>query len=300
MKHRDLLSFVKVVQTGSFSKSAEELDISQPTVSSHLRALEDELGVQLVYRSTKHTKPTPEGKILYDYAIRILDLIDEAIHALRHENNDYLGEIQIAVSSVPARHFLPKWLKQLKDIQPRLSYTISACDSREAAMAVYEHHADLAIIGTEISHPGLNLTPIAKDELIVIAPATEPYVSHVGAVTSEQLTTWPFIQREDGSGTRTEARRFFREQGIEPDHLNTVANVNGTTMAINSVESGLGYTIASRYAVLDALDRGMIVDLEVESQALLRSLWLVTPKQGGDSPALRAFRKVITENSDQM
>lgn len=290
---RDLKSFVTVIDSGSFSRAAKELDLSQPTVSAHINSLEEELSLQLVVRSTKSSTATEAGMLLYNYAKQILALLNNVEVDLRAftEKNDNI--LRIAVSTIPALYFLPDSLPQLQDTFPDLSYDIIETDSTGAATAVYEHRADLAIVGTKLDYQGLLFTKIAEESLLLIAPPQEPYLSAVANVNRNNLINWPFIRREEGSGTWLESYNFFNSYNIHPEELNTVAKVNGTNMALHSVKGGLGYSLLSEQAAKPYITRGEIIDLESDSSELKRHFWLVTPDNIPGTPALKFFTGLI-------
>ena len=294
---RDLKSFVTVIESGSFSKAAGKLGLSQPTVSAHINSLEDALSQQLIVRSTKSSAATDAGNILYDYAKRILALINEAeidLCALAAKTDNTL---RIAVSTKPALYLLPDSLPQLQGEFPDLSYDIIETDSTGAATAVYEHRADLAIVGTKLDYEGLLFTKIAEESLLLIAPPQEPYSSAVGKVSRQNLQNWPFIRREEGSGTWQESYNFFRSFDIDPEELNTVAKVNGTSMALHSVKGGLGYTLLSEQAAKSYIEKGEVLDLKSDSDHLKRHFWLVTPIDRPSTPALRFFTALIKKKN---
>ncbi|MDD2426564.1 MAG: selenium metabolism-associated LysR family transcriptional regulator [Eubacteriales bacterium] len=294
---RDLKSFVTVIDSGSFSKAAKKLALSQPTVSAHINSLEEKLALQLVVRSTKSSTTTEAGSLLYDHAKRILDLLDEAETDLRAYSAKNDNTLRIAVSTIPALYFLPESLPQLQKVFPDLSYDIIETDSTGAAAAVYEHRADLAIVGTKLEYEGLLFTKIAEESLLLIAPPLEPYLSSVSKVNRHDLQSWPFIRREEGSGTWLESYNFFNSYNINPEALNTVAMVNGTSMALQSVKSGLGYTLLSEQAAKPYIERGDVIDLESNSSDLKRYFWLVTPDNRPSTPALRFFTALVKKRN---
>ncbi|NLV99047.1 MAG: LysR family transcriptional regulator [Clostridiaceae bacterium] len=294
---RDLKSFVAVIDTGSFSQAAQELALSQPTVSAHINSLEDELSVQLVMRSTKSSTATEAGKLLYAYAKQIIALLDEAEADLRSYTIKNDNTLRIAVSTIPALYFLPDSLPQLQETFPDLSYNIIETDSTGAAAAVYEQRADLAIVGTKLEYEGLLFTKIAEESLLLIAPPQEPYLSSVAKVNRNNLANWPFIRREEGSGTWLESYNFFNSYHIDPEELNTVAKVNGTSMALHSVKGGLGYTLLSEQAARPYIERGEVIDLKADSADLKRHFWLVTPDNRPGTPALRFFTALIKKRN---
>ncbi|NLW54245.1 MAG: LysR family transcriptional regulator [Clostridiaceae bacterium] len=290
---RDLKSFVTVIDSGSFSQAAKELALSQPTVSAHINSLEDELSLQLVLRSTKSSTATEAGKLLYTYAKQVLALMDKAEIDLRTFSLKNDNTLRIAVSTIPALYFLPDSLPQLQETFPDLSYDIIETDSTGAAAAVFEHRADLAIVGTKLEYEGLLFTKIAEESLLLIAPPQEPYLSAVGIVNPNNLANWPFIRREEGSGTWLESYNFFNSFNIDPEKLNTVAKVNGTSMALHSVKGGLGYTLLSEQAAKPYIERGEVIDLKSDSADLKRHFWLVTPSDRPGTPALRFFTALV-------
>ena len=131
MDIRQLESFVKVVEHNSFSRAGEDLHLTQPTISSHITALEHDLNINLIVRTTRETYPSEAGKLLYSYAKQILALRDEAMSAMETFSLEMKGTITVAASTIPGQYFLPKMIQSFHQTYPEIKFDLHMLDSAE-------------------------------------------------------------------------------------------------------------------------------------------------------------------------
>ena len=175
MNIKQLEAFVRIVKNKSFSQTAKELYLTQPTVSSYISSLEEDLGVQLFNRTTKEVHTTNEGEQIYLYAKDIVNLSNKIRNAFKDEEKEEVNEIIISASSIPAQYLLPGILANFSKRYPNTEFRIHETDSKGAVTDVAEHRSDLAFSGSIVPMSNCNFLPFYEDELILVTPNTEFY-----------------------------------------------------------------------------------------------------------------------------
>ncbi len=284
--------FSKIVELKSFSRAAEAVLLSQPTVSGHIKALEDALGLRLFDRAGKTITPTQAGDLLYGYARRILALRAEAEQALAEFKGGLKGSLCIGGSSVPGAYILPVLIARFKQDYPDVTIHLKIGDSREACRAVAEGHCDLAAVGARFEDARLRFEPLAEDELVLVVPSKHPWARRP-SVRPKDLPGQPFIVREVGSGSRQYAERALAEKGLDPAALRVVAEMGSNEAVRQAVKAGSGVAIMSRRAVEDDLKAGSLAAVRIESVRFLRQFYIASHRTRTQSPACRAFLRLL-------
>ena len=279
MHLKQLEVFVNVVKLKSFSKAAEAVYLSQPTVSAHINALEDEMDAKLIVRSTKEVYPSKAGKIFYQYALEMLNLRDLAMQEVKSYSTQVKGTLDIAASTVPSQYLLPKAMPKMVEVVHR----------------IIDMDAEVGVTGAVFEKSGCEFEPVAKDRLVIIAPNTEEFRALDGVITPDILRENRFITREYGSGTRKESEAFLHSIGVDPQSLKVSVQLQSTESVIQGVKNGLGLAIVSRCACEDCIASGGILAFDYDSPSLDRNFYAVYRKNRPLSPAAEAFIKVLKE-----
>src|SRR3972149_2379853 len=201
MDARQLEIFVKVAELGSFSKAAEALFLTQPTVSAHIRGLEEELGVRLLDRLGRGAAPTKAGQLLLGYGRRILELHREARQALDQFQGRMSGELVIAASTIPGEYVLPALIGRFKEKYPDIAISLLIGDTQRVVEWVLEGRAERGVAGAQIAHRALESRELMPDELVRVVSAAHPWQGKKTA-TLEEVRAEPLIVRERGAGSR--------------------------------------------------------------------------------------------------
>src|SRR6202158_2765253 len=154
MDLRQLEIFVKVAELKSFSKAAEALFLTQPTVSEHIRTLEQELGVRLLDRLGRGAEATAAGRLLLSHATRMLQLQREALQAMDSFQGRLAGELHVAASTIPGEYVLPALIGRFKEKFPDIAITLLIGDSRAVVDWVVDGRAEVAVVGARLPHRG--------------------------------------------------------------------------------------------------------------------------------------------------
>lgn len=253
MNLKQLEAFVQVSESGSFSKAAKELFLTQPTISAHISSLEKELNVRLFIRNTKEVSLSDDGKDLYRYSKQITDLEKAIEERFYMDSDDGKHFITIAASTIPAQYLLPKVLMCYRERYPKEQIKIMETDSSEVVTQVVDHMVDVGFTGTVLEKKHCKYIPFYKDELAVITPDTPEYriLKEQNRDDIDWIRRKPLILREEGSGTRKEAEKQLKNAGISMETLDIVASIANQETIKKSVKQGMGITVLSRLAAED-------------------------------------------------
>lgn len=259
MNLKQLEAFVQVSESGSFSKAAKELFLTQPTISAHISSLEKELNVRLFIRNTKEVSLSDDGKDLYRYAKQITDLEKAIEERFYMDSDDGKHFITIAASTIPAQYLLPKVLMCYRERYPKEQIKIMETDSSEVVTQVVDHMVDVGFTGTVLEKKHCKYIPFYKDELAVITPDTPEYriLKEQNRDDIDWIRRKPLILREEGSGTRKEAEKQLKNAGISMEDLDIVASIANQETIKKSVKQGMGITVLSRLAAED--EEGLLI-----------------------------------------
>jgi DNA-binding transcriptional LysR family regulator len=296
MDFRQIEAFIKVVELASFSKAADELKVSQPSVSMYITSLEKELKTVLINRSTKVLSTTLAGERFLDKARVMMSLKRETIELLKNLSEDISGDIRILASSVPALYILPQILAEFHKLYPNISFTMKQVDTSEVVQGIVMHKADIGFAGSMLEEGKCDFYEFVKEELVFIAPNNGVYSDSKKYALEELLYLNNFISREFGSGTRIQYEKYFIENGIVSNKINTCAIMDSTHSIINAVMSGLGFSIVSELAVKYMVEQKLLLQLKLKSKVPERKIWVVLNKNRVHSHLINLFMEYLTKN----
>ena len=302
MDLRRLEVFVKVAELGSFSRAAEALFLTQPTVSEHVRALEEDLGVQLLDRLGRGAAPTPAGQLLLGYARRILMLTREARQAVDRFQGRLFGELVVGGSTIPAEYILPALIGQFKTKYPDISISLRVGASQQVNEWVEEGRVEIGIVGARPGGRALIARELMADRMVIVVPADHPW-SRRESVTLAEVRAEPLVLRERGSGTREALERALAEAGTDLAAFRVAGEMGSTQAVKQAVRAGIGVTLISKLAVEDECRARLLVCLHVRDLEVRRSFHLVTHRDRSRSPLAQAFLEFVepqfTERASQ-
>ena len=282
--------FVEVVREKSFSRAAENLMISQPTVSVHIQNLEAALGVKLIDRVSRKALPTEAGERLYRYANSILKLSDRALEAMKGYRDTVEGEVVVAASTIPGNYLLPTYIARFVERYPQCRVKVNITDSAEAVSQVANREVPVAFVGAKYPEKLLQFHPLVEDHLVVVVPA-DHQLSQRESIGLKELVDYPMVMREEGSGTRLKWEQALREAGVSPASLKTVAEVGSVVAVLEAVKAGVGIAVVSRFAI-ESVSDGLKV-LEFEGAQIRRWFYMVTNTRLTLSPAAERFIEAV-------
>ena len=272
---RQLRTFKTVADLSSFSLAASRLKLSQPSVSYQVKELEEALGLPLLDRLGKRVQLTEAGALLYGYARRMLEVLDDATVALEEMRGIKRGTLRVGASTTVGIYLLPAALGAFKKLHPGLVISLEIGTRARVQDQALSNELDLAVVGPALKDPDLAIIPFLADELVVVAPAGHPLAGR-RSLSLKDLADQPFVMREAASGSRWSLEKEARKAGVKL----TVAMELGSNGAIkHAVESGLGLAVISRYACALELSSGRLVELSVRGFPIKRDWHIVHLKR---------------------
>lgn len=292
-------AFCAIAERRSFSKAAESLGLTQPTVSFQVSSLEEELGTRLFDRGVKEVTLTKSGEVLYRYAQRISELTIEARKAVDQLKGLVVGDLTIAASTIPAEYILPRPLCQFKEKYPGIEVNLMVTDSSDVINRVLENKVEVGMVGARQKDNKLVFTKIASDRLVLIAPVPNRWFEG-DTIAASELKRSPFVVRESGSGTRASLKQRLREVDINEDEFEVVMTLGSTAAVKKAVECGAGVSIVSERAVENEVNLGLIQKIYVTGMDLSRDFYTVHKRQRVLSPAATALLQFLEERKEQL
>ena len=276
MEFKQLEAFVAVVDYGSFSEAARKLYLTQPTISTHIRSLEEELHTRLIIRTTKKLTITPKGYQLYDSAVRMLDIRNNLFENFTGSKKQI---IDLAASTIPSSYLLPELMAGFGRMYPDVYFHSWQTDSAGAISRVLDGSVDLALTGQNTGDDSCIFIPFCQDDMVIATPVNDHYLQlKERPVTFSDFLKDPIIIRERGSGTKKEMDIFLENAGIEPSSLNVVARMNDLESIKKSIVNGLGISILSARSAVDLKKTKQILLFPLEETAHKRSFYIVYSK----------------------
>jgi len=287
MDLRRLEVFAKVYELRSFSRAAQQVLLSQPTVSGHIKSLEDELEKRLFDRLGRTIIPTRAADQLYHYAKRILKLVEEAREAMDALGGRLHGELLLGGSTIPGQYLLPPLLGRFRREHPAVRLNLLIQHSAGITQKVLEGDLELGVVGVAEAHPQLSFEPLVGDEVTLAAPADHPLAGR--RVHPRELQEYELVLRGPGSGTQAVAARALKRQGVELSDMKVSAQVGSTTAVLQAVRAGLGLGFVSRRALAEELAAGRLAEVRLKGVDLSRRFYLVSHRRRTHAPAAVAF-----------
>lgn len=276
MDIHQLRIFISVFKNKSFSKASDELYLTQPTVSDHIKSLEDELNCKLFDRLGRTIIPTKEAEVLFNHAIEIIEKADSIKDLLGNLKKEISGDLIIGASTIPGTYLMPPIMAKFKKTYPSISFHILISDSRDIVEKISRNELLIGIVGAKLTNSQITYTPFLEDELIVVS---SPVLTKNKQMTLKELMKLPIVLREEGSGTRKETERILENNNISLENIK-VAGIFGSTDAVKqAVKAGLGVSILSRFAVKDELKYGIFKEIKLSDIQMKRMFYIVTHKK---------------------
>ncbi|RLB12718.1 MAG: LysR family transcriptional regulator [Deltaproteobacteria bacterium] len=294
---KQLEVFCKIVETGSFSKAAEEVFLTQSSVSERISNLEKIIGAKLFDRLGRRIILTDIGRFLYERAKGLL----EERERIGMEIQDFLGirrgELRIGGSTIPGEYILPRVLRQFHNLYPLIGANLMVSDSKKIQDMVLDGSLHLGIVGFISNSHELEQIRLWQDELVVAIPRDHKWGARE-EIEWEELIKEPFILRERGSGTLRVMEEYLKGYPQFPKDLNIVARLGSSTAIKEGVKAGIGASIISIKALETEIRGGFISVVRIRGIKMIRHFYLIRDKRRSKSPLVDAFIKFLIEEKD--
>lgn len=290
--------FKTVVEKGSFSLAAQELHMTQSSVSQQIQSLENYYGVKLFDRMYRKIMTTQAGMALYPYAVELERLYQESNKAMQGLKADISGPLNIGCSLTIGEYFMPQLLVAFRLEHPLVEASMEVYNTEQITAMVLGGSISLGFIeGHYDPMDALVDTKFAGDELIVIAsPQYNKHLANRMSLAELMGTRW--VMREKDSGTRKIFEEFVNAHGYDPQKLNVVLEMGSTQAVKESVKSGIGISAISELTVKSEIHRGELIAIPLQEGRILRRFTMLYHKERFQTNAVEKFMSYVMEQTD--
>jgi DNA-binding transcriptional LysR family regulator len=285
--------FRDLVESQSFSKSAEMNNITQSAVSQQVRAMEERFRVPLIERSIKRFALTREGEMLYETSKQIISHYDALIHQFNEMRNIISGNIRIATVYSIGLHELPPYLKRFLKEFPNVNVHVEYRRSNQVYEEVQTGTCDLGLVAFAVPKKSLKTEPFKRDRLVVICAPQHPLHGR-SEIELKDIVGYKFIGFEPDIPTRRAVDKMFRDSGLEAKPVMEFDNIETVKRA---VEIDAGISIVPQATIEQEVKAGSLVALEFKGKPYYRPLSIIYKGGRVLSPALKRFLKVLKDES---
>lgn len=288
---RQLQVFEVIYRLGSFTRAAEELFLTQPTVSMQIKKLTESIGLPLFEHVGRRVEPTEAGSELYEACRRVFDSLSNFEMKVADLKGLKRGRLRLAVVTT-AKYMAPEMLGDFSKLYPGVELAMKVTNRHSIIERMHNNVDDLYIMGqVPKDEPDLKYYSFAPNPLVMLAPRDHPLVNKKN-ISLEEIAKEPFIVREPGSGMRDATFRAFDAKGLRPE----VKMELGSNEAIkHAIVGGLGLSVMSLHTLLSEGLDGPVANLDVEGFPIMRRWHMVYPKSKELSLVARTFLEFAVE-----
>jgi len=277
MSDRRLQVFFTVAKQMSFTKAAEELHMTQPAVTFQVRQLEEQFNTRLFDRTHNRINLTRAGDLVYEYAGRIRHLYDEMERAVSELTGEVSGSLIIGASTTIAEYMLPALLGDFKRHHPEVKLHLHVSNTDGIVSMIENNDLDLGVVEAPVQNKNLAVEMCRMDSLVAIVPPGHPLAERE-SVTIKELMGYPYICREEGSGTRDVILEYLADNGMSSDDLDVIMELGNPEAIKGAVEASMGISILSSATIVKELRLGTLVSIPLDPD-LKRPFSFVRQKQ---------------------
>jgi DNA-binding transcriptional LysR family regulator len=289
MDLRQFEVFCRVYKERSFSRAARELGLTQPTVSAHIKELEESLGTPVFNRLGREIQPTEAGRFLYEHAKSILSLKRNVMQKMAGFLNRVEGTLTVGASSVPGEYLLPGLVTGFHSRHPGVRARLRITDTAETVDCLRHGQIELGVVGATVSEEDVVFEPFVDDSLVLAVPATPQWKGRA-QVTLRELRELPLLVRESGSGTRTVLEQALAKRNMKLSDMNVAAELGSLGAIREAVKHGHGVSFLSDLAIAAECKAGTLQVARVRELGVIRrTYYTVVSHRRVLSPLTRAF-----------
>jgi DNA-binding transcriptional LysR family regulator len=277
MSDRRLQVFYSVARHLSFTKAAEALHMTQPAVTFQVRQLEEQFNTRLFDRTHNRINLTEAGERVYHYAKQIFELYSRLDSEVRELTGEVSGVVILGASTTVAEYMLPSLLGAFKRKFPDVVIRLQVSNTEGIVAMVEDNEIDLGVVEGPVANKSLVVEVCRIDRLVAVLPPDHELAASANLPVADVLK-YPFITREEGSGTREVTFDYLRGAGLEPADLTVVMELGSPESIKGAIEAGMGISILSRSTIGKELQLGTLTCVELEPR-LERPFSFVHQKQ---------------------
>ncbi|MBT2616058.1 MULTISPECIES: LysR family transcriptional regulator [unclassified Bacillus (in: firmicutes)] len=285
MYYDALKTFVTLVEVKNFTKTAEILLMSQPSVSLHIKKLEEEFQTKLFLRSPKFLKVTLTGEILYDRAKQMITIYEQTRQDIQEHDRSIKGELKIGASFTIGEYILPSLLIDLQEEYPELELQVVIGNTEEIVQAVRLYKVDIGLIEGQTNEKELSVHPFMQDELFIVS-SNNHELANKDDVEITDLHDQAWVTREVGSGTREYLNHVIRSNGLKIKSILTISSNQGIKETL--IKNGSGLALLSRSVIERDVQNKILSIIQIKDESFNRTLSYVY------SPIMKGKKNVKT------
>jgi DNA-binding transcriptional LysR family regulator len=289
--------FLDVAETLSFSETARRLHLSQPSVSHDIKALEQDLSVELFDRSGAGVQLTEAGHLLIPWARKLLRDSISLQEMMASLQEHVIGDVRIACSTTSGKYVLPLLAARFRRRHPGVKVTILVCTSEGVLPRLQSGEANLGVMSREAGGAELERQEFFTDHIVLVVPAGHAWAG-LPSIEATQLIEAPFIIREPSAGTRQVMLTALGQYDISLSDLDIFLEVGNAEAIVETVAAGFGVSFVSRLAAVYALERGTIVQVPVADVNLRRTVYMVRRSLDPPNRAVEVFWGFVHDPSN--
>jgi len=292
MDYRDEV-FLLVAENLSFSRAAEDLFISQPAVTKHVKELESRLNIALFERKGNKIYLTKAGKLIYTYLKKIKQDYQEMEFELGRLNDTFKGILRIGASSTISQYIIPKVIAAFHKRYPKIDLHLLNGNSFEMEQKLFENEIDLALVENESSQSSMKYIDFLDDEIVIVTGSNSVYAKKK-SISADDLQTLPLVLREKGSGTLEVIQKALLKYNIPIDQLNILIHLGSTEAIKNFLCDFDGIALVSENSIEKELRLKEITKLELKGIRLNRK-FRIALMQGHEVSATKLFIEFLSD-----
>ncbi len=292
-----LETFLQAAENLSFTEAARKLHLTQPTISHHIKALENELNVDLFERAASGLRLTEAGRMLLPWARKVVRDSIELKGMMEALQNGIAGDLRIACSTTAGKYVLPQMAARFCQLNPGINVSILRCTPEHVVPRLLDGEANLGVVSYEMQEEGIELQEFFEDSITLIVPSSHPWTLRA-SVKPADLLSEPIILRESTAGTRRVMLSELAKHDISFEDLNTFMQLGNAEAIVRTVAAGYGISFVSTLASAYAIERGNVVNMYVEGLDLRRKAYMVRKRLDSAHRPQEAFWSFIHDPSN--
>ena len=289
-----LLTLLKVKETGNYTRAAEQLALTQPAVSQHIKQLEKDLGITLFLRSGGKIKPTPEGKLVIQYAERVVSLYEHLQQQLKDQKHS-ISRLRVGITHTSESNIVTEVLAKYAEQDDNLRITIRTDTISNLYALLKAYKIDIAIVEGGVQDASVNSIMLDTD-FLVCAVSNENPLARKSIITLDELKKERLILRLPSSGTRNLFAANLESRGISLDEFNVTLEVDNIATIKDLIRRNYGVSILPRSACMDELKKGKMTVLPIENLSMIREMNILYHQSFNHPEILQDIVKIYSDS----
>ncbi|MCA9514750.1 MAG: LysR family transcriptional regulator [Myxococcales bacterium] len=289
--------FYEVARAGNMRRAAMLVGISQPALSKQIQALEDSIGLQLFYRSSKGLKPTPDGETVFSHCERVFGHLRDLEEAIELMRSGSAGRVTIGAIYSISTHLLPRYIRQYHELHPKVRFKIVTGRSAQVLQALREHRVDVGFVAGRPEHDDLMAMPVVDNPLVVVVAPGHPIaeLAAKGPVGFDVLHRGDMVAFDEEAPTRQVTDDYLVEHEITPRVMAESPSIEAIKQL---VREGIGFAVLPRHCIVDEIECERLVEVPIRGWDLRRYLYAVYLAAPDLPPTVKQFVELIPKPTE--